>query len=203
SGPGYDARPRESCVPRSSGGPGRRPLTAVTPVQIRYGVRPGADVPGHRLLFVLMATEYRQGMTSDTPPRITVGAFDADEADLALRWAARHAQQVGGRHHLLHAFVWTAVEVNTDPIPGLSGCVIRAASGRLIQDAVALARAEHPELPITSEIIDGNAVPVLVEASAESDLIVVGGRGLGRLLTLIVGSKSLALAARSQCPVVV
>lgn len=150
-----------------------------------------------------MTTEYRQGMTSATPPRITVGVFDADEADLAVRWAARHAHQVGGRLHLLHAFVWTELDVNTDPIPGLSGSGIRAAAGGLIQDAVALARAEHPELPITSEIIDGNAVPVLVEASAESDLIVVGGRGLGRLLTLIVGSKSLALAARSQCPVVV
>ena len=46
-------------------------------------------------------------------------------------------------------------------------------------------------------------MPVLVEASEESDLLVLGGRGLGRLMTLIVGSKSLALAARAHCPVVV
>src|SRR5699024_10438614 len=30
-------------APRSSSGPGRRPLTAVTPVQIRYGVRVEID----------------------------------------------------------------------------------------------------------------------------------------------------------------
>lgn len=142
-------------------------------------------------------------MAHVTAPRITVGVFDADESDLAVRWAARHAHRVGGRLHLLHAFVWTELDVNTDPIPGLTGSGIRAAAHGLIQDAVRIAREEYPELPITSEIVDGNAVPVLVEASAESDLVVVGGRGLGRLLTLIVGSKSLSLAARSHSPVVV
>src|SRR5690625_2164123 len=112
-----------------------------------------------------MLTAYRQGITSAAPPRVTVGVFDADEADLAVRWAARHAHQVGGRRHLLHAFVWTELDVNTDPIPGLSGSGIRAAAGGLIKDAVALARAEHTELPITSEIIDGNAVPEIGRAS--------------------------------------
>ena len=139
----------------------------------------------------------------NTTPRITVGVFDADESDLAVRWAARHAQRVGGTLHLIHAFVWTELDVNTDPIPGMTGSGIRNAAHSLIHDALEIARAGHPELPITSEIVDGSAVPVLVEASAESDVIVVGGRGLGRLLTLIVGSKSLALAARSHCPVVV
>lgn len=136
-------------------------------------------------------------------PKITVGVFDADESDLAVRWAARHADRVSGVLHLVHAFVWTELDVNTDPIPGMTGSGIRNAAHGLIEDALAIAREERPDLPITSEIVDGNAVPVLVEASAYSDLVVVGGRGMGRLLTLIVGSKSLALAARSQCPVVV
>ena len=140
---------------------------------------------------------------SNSPPRVTVGVFDADESDLAVRWAARHAARIGGVLHLLHAFVWTELDVNTDPIPGMTGSGIRNAAHGLINDALDIARKEQPSLPITSEIVDGNAVPVLVAASEESDVIVVGGRGLGRLLTLIVGSKSLALAARSRCPVVV
>src|SRR5690625_7726200 len=107
-----------------------------------------------------MTTEYRQGMTSATPLRITVGVFDADEADLALRWAARHAHQVGGRLHLLHAFVWTELDVNTDPIPGLSGSGIRAAAGGLIQDAVALARDGHRGPPLTSAINGCHAATV-------------------------------------------
>ena len=149
------------------------------------------------------STAYRQGMTQIIRPRITVGVFDAPEADAAIRWAAHHAARVGGSLHLVHAFVWTELDVNTDPIPGLSGSGIRAAATSLLEDALAIARHEEPELEITSDVIDGPAVPVLVEASRSSDLMVVGGRGHGRLLTLVVGSKSLALSARSFCPVVV
>lgn len=142
-------------------------------------------------------------MTSVTVPRITVGVSDTPEADRAVRWAAHHAHVVGGQLHLVHAFVWTELDVNTDPIPGLTGSGIRAAADGLIEDAVAIARQVHPDLEITSQIIDGNPVPVLLHVSSRSDVMVVGGRGLGRLLTLIVGSKSLALAAKACCPVVV
>lgn len=142
-------------------------------------------------------------MEHSTGPRITVGVFDADESDQAVRWAARHAAAVGGSLHLVHAFVWTELDVNIDPISGMAGSGFRGAAHTLIQDAVALVRESRVEVPVTSEIVDGNAVPVLVEASEESDLLVLGGRGLGRLMTLIVGSKSLALAARAHGPVVV
>ncbi|ATG54596.1 universal stress protein UspA [Brachybacterium ginsengisoli] len=142
-------------------------------------------------------------MEHNTGPRITVGVFDADESDQAVRWAAVHAAAVGGSLHLVHAFVWTELDVNIDPISGMAGSGFRGAANSLIQGAVALVRETGVEVPVTSEIVDGNAVPVLVEASEESDLLVLGGRGLGRLMTLIVGSKSLALAARAHCPVVV
>ena len=142
-------------------------------------------------------------MTHSTAPRITVGVFDADESDQAVRWAAQHAAAVGGTLHLVHAFVWTELDVNIDPISGMAGSGFRNAAHSLIQGSVAIIRETHRDLPVTSEIVDGNAVPVLVEASSEADLLVLGGRGMGRLMTLIVGSKSLALAARSHCPVVV
>ena len=142
-------------------------------------------------------------MSPITTPRVTVGVFDSPEADDAVRWAAHHAHMIGGHLHLVHAFVWTELDVNTDPIPGVTGSGIRVAADGLIEDAVAIAREVRPGLTITSQIIDGNPVPVLVGVSSRSEVIVVGGRGLGRLLSLIVGSKSLALAARAHCPVVV
>ena len=142
-------------------------------------------------------------MTHSTGPRITVGVFDADESDQAVRWAALHAAAVGGSLHLVHAFVWTELDVNIDPISGMAGSGFRSAAHSLILDAAEIVRETGVDIPVTLEIVDGNAVPVLVEASDESDLLVLGGRGMGRLMTLIVGSKSLALAARSHCPVVV
>lgn len=142
-------------------------------------------------------------MTHTAASRITVGIFDADESDQAVRWAARHAASVGGTLHLVHAFVWTELDVNVDPISGMPGSGFRGAADALLREASELARSEHPEVEITTEVVDGNAVPVLVRASEGSDVLVLGGRGMGRLMTLIVGSKSLALAARSHCPVVV
>lgn len=147
--------------------------------------------------------EYLRDMTHNAAPRISVGVFDADESDQAVRWAAGHAAAVGGSLHLVHAFVWTELDVNIDPISGMAGSGFRGAAHTLIEEARSIVEEKHPELSVTSEIIDGNAVPVLVEVSDESDLLVLGGRGMGRLLTLIVGSKSLALASRSHCPVVV
>src|SRR5699024_6692269 len=140
-------------------------------------------------------TEYRHDMEHSTGPRITLGVFDAYESDQAVRWAARHAAAVDGSLHLVLAFVWTALDVNIDPISGMAGSGFRGAAHTLVQDAVAIVRESGVEVPVTSEVVDGNAVPVLVEASEEADLLVLGGRGLGRLMTLIVGSKSLALAA--------
>lgn len=142
-------------------------------------------------------------MTPVTVPRVTVGVYDAPEADRAVQWGARHAAATGAQLHLVHAFVWNELDVNTDPIPGVTGSGIRAAADGLIEDAVDVAREARPHLEITSQIIDGSAVPVLVDVSRRSDVVVVGGRGMGRLLTLIVGSKSLALAAKAHCPVVV
>src|SRR5699024_5998670 len=165
-------------APRSSSGPGRRPLTAVTPVQIRYGVRveiarsrsgpvrlaaqdaalpsrcprcnsvtgyeQGAGAFGCRRLLRSWpgprGTEYRRDMQHSTGPRITVGVFDADESDQAVRWAARHAGAVDGSLHLVHAFVWTELDVNIDPISGMAGSGFRGAAHTLIQDAVAIVR---------------------------------------------------------------
>src|SRR5699024_11891295 len=112
-----------------------------------------------------------------------------DESDQSVRWSARYAAAVGGSLHLVHAFVWTEIDVNIDPISGMAGSGFRGAAHTLIQDAVALVRETGVEVPVTSEIVDGNAVPVLGEASEESDHLVLGGRGMGRLMTLIVGSQ--------------
>jgi nucleotide-binding universal stress UspA family protein len=142
-------------------------------------------------------------MTHTAAPKVTVGVFDADESDQAVRWAAGHAAAVGGTLHLVHAFVWTELDVNVDPISGMPGSGFRGAADTLLREAAEIALERAPEVEITSEVIDGNSVPVLVHVSEQSDLLVLGGRGLGRLMTLIVGSKSLALASRAHCPVVV
>ncbi|MDO5661513.1 MAG: universal stress protein [Brachybacterium sp.] len=142
--------------------------------------------------------------TSPTPgPRVVVGVADTGESDRAVRWGADHAARAGGSLHLVHAFVWPLMGVDVDPVPGISGSGLRVAAERLLETAADRARELAPDLPVTTEVRDGRAVDVLLELSAEADIISVGNRGLGRVLAMVLGSSSLVLARRSRCPVVV
>src|SRR5690606_8738319 len=49
----------------------------------------------------------------------------------------------------------------------------------------------------------GTSGVALVEESRNADLVVVGSRGRGRLRSLLLGSTSAEVAARSHCPVAV
>ena len=136
-------------------------------------------------------------------PHITVGVHDSSESDLAVRWGAQHAHAVGGTLHLVHAMVWAELGVSTEPVPGITDSGVGYAAQQLLADSTAIAHEIAPDLEVTSETVDGNATAVLVGASRAADVIVVGGRGLGRVMRMVMGSKSLALAARAYCPVVV
>ncbi len=142
-------------------------------------------------------------METNDVPRITVGVMDAPESELAVRWGAQHAQRVGGTLHLIHAMVWSEMGVDVDPVPGITDSGMGAAAKGLLDHAAGIAHEVAPNLKVTTEVVSGNATAVLVGASHDADVIAVGGRGLGRLMSLVVGSKSLALAARAHCPVVI
>lgn len=140
---------------------------------------------------------------SNAQGRIVVGVEDTEESDRAIRWAATHAMATGGELHLVHAFVWPLMGVDVDPVPGVSGSGLKAAAQRLLDEAVEIAHTVAPGVSVTTEIADGRAVDVLLAQSQNVDAIVVGSRGLGRFLSLIVGSTSAALIARAQCSVAV
>lgn len=140
---------------------------------------------------------------SDLSGRIIVGVEDSQESDLAIRWAANHSRITNRPIHLVHAFVWPLMGVDVDPVPGVTGSGLKAAAERLIDEASAIAREIAPGALVTGEVADGRALDVLLAREREGDTIVVGSRGLGRFLSLLVGSTSLALIARAKADVVV
>ncbi|WP_058234232.1 universal stress protein [Devriesea agamarum] len=136
-------------------------------------------------------------------PRIVVGVTESDGSERALKFAAHHARLTGGRLHLVHAFIWPLMNVDIDPVPGIAGSGLRVAAEQLLAETVEQARQLVPEHEITSELVVGRPAEILLQQSASADLLVVGGRGLGRFMSLVVGSVSLALASGAHCPVVV
>jgi nucleotide-binding universal stress UspA family protein len=77
------------------------------------------------------------------------------------------------------------------------------ATRALLDDALGRVQLALPELRVETTVLRGNTAGLLVDESADADLIVVGSRGLGGFSGLLVGSVSEQLAAHSRCPVIV
>jgi nucleotide-binding universal stress UspA family protein len=58
-------------------------------------------------------------------------------------------------------------------------------------------------LDVEEEIAYGHPAQVLIEQSADADLLVVGSRGHGAFTRLMIGSVSIHCVTHSHCPVVV
>ena len=79
----------------------------------------------------------------------------------------------------------------------------RRTSGRRSRTRVASVRATYPDLSIDPRVVSGHPAPILVEASKGADLLVVGSRGHGEFVGMLIGSVSEYCAANAHCPVVV
>ncbi|WP_260723461.1 universal stress protein [Dactylosporangium roseum] len=64
-------------------------------------------------------------------------------------------------------------------------------------------RARHPAVRAQSRLVDGHPAQVLVEASRDARLVVVGHRGHGGFAGLLLGSVGQALLHHAGCPVLV
>lgn len=78
-----------------------------------------------------------------------------------------------------------------------------AAAREEVEEAVACLRARHRELEVEGTIIEGNAVDVLVAASAGVAAVVVGSRGQGGFAGMMLGSVSHGVLRAAMSPVAV
>ena len=65
------------------------------------------------------------------------------------------------------------------------------------------ARSRHRMLEVTSDVLQGQAGAVIVGASHDAGLVVVGSRGLGGFTGLVLGSVSYHVIHSCTCPVMV
>ncbi|MEI7547819.1 MAG: universal stress protein, partial [Actinomycetota bacterium] len=63
--------------------------------------------------------------------------------------------------------------------------------------------AEAAGITVTTRIEQGAGASPIIEASRNADLVVIGRRGHGGFLTLVMGSVAQQVAAHAHCPVVV
>ncbi|MFE5208889.1 universal stress protein [Streptomyces sp. NPDC056600] len=136
---------------------------------------------------------------------ITVGLDGSPESLAAADWAAREAFLRDLPLRLVNAADWQpAVYVSATLAAPLPPSDLRQEwSARLLDEARTHLAHRHPELRVESQELTGQPVTALLRAAEESELLVLGSRGLGRIAGFLIGSFSQAVLARSERPVVV
>ena len=136
--------------------------------------------------------------------RIVVGVDGSDPSIRALQWAARQAAWSGATLEVLTAW-------NFPEHPAPLGIVVHVPwPDELIAEArLKLDEVISDSLPdidpdrVHAQVIRGSAVPVLLEASRDADLLVVGSHGRGAMVELLLGSVSDRCVRHAGCSVVV
>ncbi|MGA0010820.1 MAG: universal stress protein [Candidatus Nanopelagicales bacterium] len=136
---------------------------------------------------------------------VIVGYDGSEHSSIAVDWAA---QEAASRRIPL-----TLVAATTVPLEGMrfGGSVLspdaiddllerlRVAAERRADES----RLTHSDLDIHVKVALGSPASVLVEASANANLVVLGSRGMGGFRGLLVGSVGVQVASSAACPVVV
>lgn len=129
---------------------------------------------------------------------ITAGVDGTDESRAALDWAAREAVRRSLPLRVVHA--WEFLPSVPTEVAGRE--TQEAAAVRAVTDAVRAVTERHPELKVTTDVLEGPAVRTLLEAAEEAGLLVLGSRGHGRLMGFLLGSVGQQVIAEATRPVV-
>lgn len=136
---------------------------------------------------------------------IVVGVDGSAASRRALEWAAQEAE-VHGRQvvavgtYLIPTLVVAAPGFSTEP----AGSQELADYCRKVLEAeVAEASHRHPSVRIDAKVVEGPAAQALIEASQRASMLVVGCRGHGGFMGLLLGSVSQQCVTHAHCPVVV
>jgi len=136
------------------------------------------------------------------PGMIVVGIDGSETGRLAAGWASDEARLRGDGLRLVSAWSIPATTFLAGEMGTTEDLAAELAQGA--REALAAARREvDPGLAVETVAVEGQAASVLLEASEDADLLVVGSRGLGGFRGLLLGSVSQQCVAHARCPVVI
>ena len=138
---------------------------------------------------------------TQTEPLVIAGVDGSPSSKAALRWAQSFAAMSGGRLDVLMAWHVPTTFAGPGYIPAVSNLSVD--HEKLLNEVVdEVFGADRPSY-MTLLVREGHAAHLLVEASTDADLIVVGSRGHGGFAGLLLGSVSAKVAEHAACPVLI
>jgi nucleotide-binding universal stress UspA family protein len=137
--------------------------------------------------------------TTEQQRRIVVGV-DGSPASLgALTWAVRQASLTGA---VVEAVTAWQLPATYGGYPILAGTDWQA-DAQSVQDIAVKEALGDEATSLVRRVDQGHTVRVLLDASADADLLVVGSRGHGGFTGMLLGSVSENVVAHAPCAVVV
>jgi len=137
---------------------------------------------------------------------IVVGVDGSEGASHALEWAAAEARLRGKPLTVLLAWQWpTGVYAGAGWVgitQEMVGDLERIAKERLDAACATVAPALDG-VEVKRVVVEGGPAQALMQVAADADLLVVGTRGHGGFVGLLLGSVSQQCAHHSQCPIVI
>lgn len=134
---------------------------------------------------------------------IVVGYDGSFPSQLALDWAIETARERGRPLTIVHG-------MNLAGTPGFSAMdlghaepVYERTAQEIVAEGAERAKKSLEVNQIETQYWLGSPAGQIIEASKSAELVVVGSRGRGRILSGLLGSTSYAVAAHAQCPVVI
>jgi nucleotide-binding universal stress UspA family protein len=139
--------------------------------------------------------------TTDTDRRRIVVGVDGSKSSVeALLWARLMGTTLGAELDVVTAWEY--------PVSyGVSGWLAEwdpsRDAGVLLEDTLRLAFGDVRPTGLTTIVREGHPANILVEASAGAELLVVGSRGHGGFVGLLIGATSSHCAEHAPCSVLV
>jgi nucleotide-binding universal stress UspA family protein len=130
-----------------------------------------------------------------------VGVDGSRSSVAALEWALRQAELTGSTLEVITSWEWPTNYGWAYPFPPEYDPKVDAE--KMLSDVLAPHLVDHADVPVQMTVVEGHPAPVLVEASAGADLLVVGSRGHGEFAGMLLGSVSEHCATNARCPVLV
>jgi len=135
-----------------------------------------------------------------TAGAVVVGVDGSEPSLRAVRWAAEEAAMRGAG-----LTVCCVAVAGTDEQPMLwdGQQLVLIPADDVLRRAIRVATDTTAEVAVAGDVLRGDPAYQLLVRAREAELLVVGARGLGAFVGLLVGSVSEHVAGRADCPVVV
>lgn len=139
---------------------------------------------------------------------IIVGIDTSDLSHAVLDWAVAGARVRNVPVRIVHAidpspFVEPAGLAGGYTWPAVPPEMYRASAEEALSHAESYALSLEPALHVSTELVEGPPVPVLLGTAGRHDLIAIGSRQLGAVSSAVFGSTGLGLLRTGHTPFVV